>query len=79
MKTAISIPDGLFAAAEAQAKQEKVTRSELYAKAMANYLKRRRDEGLTEELNEALEGIDQTPDPAWEAAQIAALKRSEWK
>lgn len=79
MKTAVSIPDALFQAAENLAKKEKVSRSQLYAEALATHLKLKRDADITEELNRALEGIDQTPDPVWKAARTAVLKRSEWK
>ena len=79
MKTAVSIPDELFQAAEKHAAKEKTSRSNLYATALAEYLRRERGKQITEEMNRALEDIDQTPDPAWEAVQIAALKRSEWK
>jgi metal-responsive CopG/Arc/MetJ family transcriptional regulator len=79
MKTAVSIPDELFEAAEKQAAKENTSRSHLYATALAEYLRRERGMAITKEMNLALEEIDQTPDPAWEAVQIAALKRSEWK
>ena len=79
MKTALSIPDALFQAADELAAKEKVSRSQLYARAMEQYLATRKKENMREEMREALRHIDQTPDPAWEEAQRLALLRSEWK
>lgn len=79
MKTAISIPDRLFQAADKQAAEEKVSRSELYARAMKQYLESREDNTLKERMREALKHIDQTPDPAWEEARRQAFLRAEWK
>jgi metal-responsive CopG/Arc/MetJ family transcriptional regulator len=79
MKTALSIPDALFQAADELAAKEKLSRSQLYARAMEQYLATRKKENMREEMREALRHIDQTPDPAWEEAQRLALLRSEWK
>ncbi len=79
MKTALSIPDALFEAAEKQASEERVSRSELYARAMRQYLFSRQEHELRERMREALKHIDQTPDPAWEEARRQAFLRSEWK
>jgi len=79
MKTALSIPDALFKAADKQAADEKVSRSELYARAMKQYLESRQDMTLKEQMREALKHIDQTPDPAWEEARRQAFLRAEWK
>jgi metal-responsive CopG/Arc/MetJ family transcriptional regulator len=51
MKTAISIPDPLFAAAEAVARQLGLSRSALYARALRRYLLRHQQAGVTERLN----------------------------
>ena len=79
MKTALSIPDRLFQAAEKQAAEEKVSRSELYARAMERYLFSQQEHTLREQMREALKHIDQTPDPAWEEARRQAFLRAEWK
>ena len=52
MKTAISVPDDLFQAADALAKELGVSRSKLYATAVSEYLARRRDEHITALLDE---------------------------
>ena len=60
MKIAISIPDKLFIAADAHAAQAGVSRSELYATAMTEYLARREETRITERLN-AVYAAQQTP------------------
>ena len=42
MKTAISLPDALFRAGDALAKRMKLSRSELYARALAEFLAKHR-------------------------------------
>ena len=79
MKTALSIPDSLFKAAEEFAAKEKVSRSQLYSRAMEQYLAVRKKEAMREQMREALLHIDQTPDPAWEEVRRQAFLRSEWK
>jgi hypothetical protein len=52
MKTAISIPDTQFEAAEKLAARLGLSRSELYQKALAEFIARHSDEKITEKLNE---------------------------
>ena len=52
MKTAISIPDSVFQAAEELAERCGVSRSELYTKAVASYIADHRTEAVTQALNE---------------------------
>jgi predicted transcriptional regulator len=52
MKTAISVPDDVFEAAERLARRLGKSRSELYSTAIASYLERHRQHGVTERLNE---------------------------
>ena len=51
MKTAISLPDSLFHEADEFAERVGVSRSELYATAMAEYLARRNGDRVTAQLN----------------------------
>jgi metal-responsive CopG/Arc/MetJ family transcriptional regulator len=62
MKTAISLPDNLFAAADAFAQQRDMTRSELYAKALSEYLQRHPTDNVTKKINAALKKIEVSPD-----------------
>ena len=80
MKTAISIPDALFQAADRLAKQLGVSRSELYRRAVSVFLVNHREDGVTEALNEVYgaEGEDAGLDPLLEQLQAASLPKEEW-
>ncbi|MGA9381372.1 MAG: hypothetical protein WBV73_21660, partial [Phormidium sp.] len=52
MKTAISLPDSIFAEAEALAQQLGMSRSELYTEALKAYLRRYNREQTLAKLNE---------------------------
>jgi metal-responsive CopG/Arc/MetJ family transcriptional regulator len=78
MKTAISLPDPLYAEAERLARRLKKSRSQLYAEAVAAYLRRHDVEALTEAFDRVCATIDSRADPMVEAAATRALARSEW-
>ncbi|MEX2138075.1 MAG: hypothetical protein WD894_02355 [Pirellulales bacterium] len=52
MKTTITIPHKLFRAAESAARCLGVSRNELYARALKEFLGRERDEDITQRLND---------------------------
>ena len=52
MKTAISIPDPVFKSGEQLAARLRVSRSELYAKALKAFLEEHRDDLITSRLND---------------------------
>lgn len=51
MKTAISIPDNLFRDAEVTAKQLGLARSQLYVKAIKEFIEHHNKDYITEKLN----------------------------
>ncbi len=51
MKTAISIPDNLFTAAEITAKQLGLARSQLYVRAIKEFIEHHNRDKITEKLN----------------------------
>ena len=51
MKTAVSIPDPVFEQAERLAKARKMSRSELYSRALLAYVEQHSDDSVTEALN----------------------------
>lgn len=51
MKTAISIPDPIFEAAEKLARRLGMSRSQLYSKAVGEWIEKHRFNGVTEQLN----------------------------
>jgi predicted transcriptional regulator len=78
MKTAVSIPDEVFARAERFAKQARRSRSEVYSAALREYVARHAPEDVTDAMNRVCAEIDTTPDPLVAAAGRRALERSEW-
>lgn len=79
MKTAISLPDDLFHAAERQAKRQRKSRSQLYAEALAEYLTRHAPDEVTEGMNRVVERLGEpSPDPFLTAAGRRVFERAEW-
>lgn len=78
MKTAISLPDALFRAGDALAKRMKLSRSELYARALAEFLAKHRSDQLTQRLNAVYATEDSTLDPGLARVQAKSLPRDEW-
>ncbi len=78
MKTAISLPDPLFESAEAMAAKLGISRSQLYATAIREFVQAQKRSGITESLNRVYEKVEQTPDPFLETLQLATLTRDPW-
>lgn len=78
MKTAISLPDDLFESADALAEQMGMSRSELYATAVAEYLAKHRDQDVTARLNEVYAEQASGVEPELRSAQARSMRSSEW-
>lgn len=78
MKTAISLPDVVFRAAERQAKRARKSRSQLYAEALAEYLNRHAPEEVTAAMNSVVDQLAEPQDPFVLAAARSVLERVEW-
>lgn len=78
MKTAISLPDEVFDAAEKQAKRTRKSRSQLYAEALTEYLARHAPDEVTEAMNGVMDRIGQPADEFVVTAARRILERSEW-
>ena len=78
MRTAISIPDALFDAAEELAGRLGMSRSQLYAKALSEYVAKHRDEDVTDALNRVYATYSSTLDPVLAAMQFMSLPKEEW-
>jgi predicted transcriptional regulator len=74
MKTAVSIPDDIFAEAEKLAQTLELSRSALYAKALKEMLERIRDDAITAQINEALRVAPVEPDHALLSANLARMR-----
>jgi metal-responsive CopG/Arc/MetJ family transcriptional regulator len=78
MKTAISLPDELYQEADAVAEQIGVSRSQLYATALAEYLAKFRSEGVTSRLNAVYAAAPDAADGALKAAARKSVGRASW-
>lgn len=72
------MPDDLFRLAEAAARRLRVSRSELYANAIAEYLKRQQDNAITERLNEVYARRPAKLDSGLHLAQVKSLEKDAW-
>ena len=78
MKTAISLPDDLFESADELAERLGVSRSQLYADAVAEYLAKHRGQDVTARLNEVYADEASGLDPALRSAQARSIGSAEW-
>jgi len=78
VKTAISLPNSVFHAAETLAKQLGLSRSELYTKALEVYLRRYHREAVLAKLNQVYAEDSSTVDPVMAALQSMSLLHEDW-
>ena len=78
MKTAVSMPEPIFAAAEKLAKRLKLSRSALYARAIEEYVRKNESDDVTARINQVLADAGDGADPFVAAAAVATLRRAEW-
>lgn len=78
MKTAISIPDPLFQAAEALARLQHLSRSALYAKALQSYVAANEERALTEAYNRVYTADNGAIASELIEAQLALLPDEGW-
>ncbi len=81
MKTAISIRDEIFEAAERTARSLGLSRSQLYTRAVSEFVAAHQREGVTERLD-AVYGDDETAstlDTTLAALQSLSLPAEDWQ
>ena len=78
MKTAISLPDDLFESADALADRLGVSRSELYARAVAEYLAKHEASDVTARLNQVYADEDSRLPRDLRNAQNRSIGAPEW-
>ena len=79
MKVAVSIPDDVFAEAESLAQRLDTTRSELYSRALTEFVGHHAPERVTERMNEVVGEIGGGESDAFRAeAARRVFKRTEW-
>jgi metal-responsive CopG/Arc/MetJ family transcriptional regulator len=78
MKTAVSIPDEIFEDAERLARRMKKSRSEVYSRALSEYVSRHSLNETTLAMNAALEDVGEASDAFADAAASRIFERMEW-
>lgn len=78
MKTAISIPDEVFVAADELARRLGISRSELYATAVAEFIAEHRASGVRERLDAVYEAVDSELDESVARLQSSSLPQEDW-
>ena len=78
MKTAISIPDPVFYAAEDMAHNLGMSRSEFFSVAIAEYMQNHKYQNITEVLNTIYQEADSSLDKEITAMQLQSIQKEEW-
>jgi predicted transcriptional regulator len=78
MKTAISLPDELFGEAEHLAAQLRISRSELYVRALKEFLTRHAPDPVTQALDTLCDDLDTSPDGFAVRSARRTIARGEW-
>jgi len=78
MKTAISIPDPIFQSAEIMAQQLAISRSELFTKAISEYLEVHKYQDVTESLNQVYTEVPSSLDEKLTDMQFNSIKKEIW-
>ena len=80
MKTAVSVPDELFARVERLAQRSRRSRSEVYSAALQEYVARHAPDEVTEALDRVVEQVadSDTEDPFVGRAARRVLETNEW-
>jgi predicted transcriptional regulator len=79
MKTAVSVPDDLFAKADRLAKRSRRSRSEVYSAALREYVARHAPDEVTAGLDAVIAGLGEPgPDEFAGRAARRTLESAEW-
>lgn len=78
MKTAISIPDKVFNAAELTAKRLGLSRSQLYSTAVRDYIELHKSKNITEELDKIYSLEDSSLNENLKVLQSSSLEQEDW-
>jgi metal-responsive CopG/Arc/MetJ family transcriptional regulator len=78
MKTAVSIPDPIFHAAESLAKRLGMSRSELFSRALEAYLEAHKHDSVREALDAIYSHESSSLDATLAHLQWASLPKEDW-
>lgn len=78
MKTAISVPDPIYEAAEKLAHHLGISRSEFYTTAAANFIKAHQEDQITAQLDRVYATEESSLDSVLAQIQALSLPREAW-
>lgn len=78
MKTAVSIPDDVFQEAERLATDLQTSRSQLYSRALQEFVARHSPDRVTEAMNRVLDEVGTEVDEFTRRAARNVLQRVDW-
>jgi predicted transcriptional regulator len=78
MKAAVSIPDDVFGEGERLARRLKTSRSQLYARALAQFVAQHDENRVTAGMNEVIDQVGAGAEPFVRVAASQALRREPW-
>jgi metal-responsive CopG/Arc/MetJ family transcriptional regulator len=78
MRISVSLPDSLIRAADHHAKRSGWSRSQVFAKAISEYLDRRSTDHVTDDMDSVVDELPRERDPFVLAAAYSVLSRVEW-
>ena len=74
MKTAVSLPDQLYREAEKTAQTLGIPRSQLFARALEDFIALHKRENITEKLNKVYSKLGQSDLPDTTSASVEAIR-----
>lgn len=77
MKVVVSIPDEICAETESLAKRLKTSRSEMFTRALREFIEHHAPDCVSELMNDVVREVGQQPDAFTVAASRGLLKKSE--
>lgn len=78
MKTAVSIPDDVFEEAERLAADLQTSRSQLYSRALQEFMARHAPDRLIEAMNRVIDEVGSEVDDFSQRAARKVLERVDW-
>jgi hypothetical protein len=78
VKTAVFVPDELFAKAEAAARRLGMSRSQLFATAISQFLERQQKNCVTERLDEVYSRRPASVNSALHRSQLKSIGKGSW-
>ncbi len=79
MKTAISIPNPIFYAAEDMARRLSISRSEFFTTAVSEYMKNHKYSNVTVTLNQVYSEVETAVDDSLALMQLNSIPQEVWE